>query len=521
MSISYYIDNLNKLWIKDDIAPNGYNIYYIKKISGYTPNEDNIFEFVDNFNDTSINTTKWFTDGTGVITETGSYAYVKSVGTNTYPRFVTVDSIDLTNRILEYDVKVISFAVDSCRIGYTSYYLDGNTLALWYLYVDVNGYVNLWTRINGVWALRWKSTYQIIEGSWYKFRFINTDSTLKFQLLRTNETLITQSDEFSYDKTYVQNFIYFGQRSAGDEGYFDNFTIRKYITTEPTVTVKTEGQDYKIVVKNNLNEELHDYQVYIPTESLGTITSTTSLFISNLYRTPLTQPYNKLYTNCKMNIIRMLEDTTNNHNISIYNKTNSNGRFNDYVNSVYFNGVNTRGVIYNTEDLNLFNTDNFTLSFWIKQTGDYTNSWCNLISKSANITNTINRWRLIINQNNVCFIIQDDSIGLDCTNLQNPIKINDSNWHMITFVRSGSYLYTYKDASLMQTISLNSITNFANTTNVDIGATVTSVAYDKFFNGYFGEIVLYNTSLSAKSILKRYNLSQKKYIKFITNTYLY
>lgn len=520
MPIPYYPDGVNKLWIKDSIAPLGTNVYYVRKISGYTPDGDKIFKCIDNFNDNSINTSKWFTDGIGTIEEINGAAHIVGTSDNKYPRFVTTTPVPLSNCILEYDLKVTGAAVDSCRIGYTSYYTDGNNTANWYVYVDGNRYINLWTRINGTWAFRWKSTSQMSLNIWYKLRFINNTSQLKIQLFTSSETLITESAFFSYDNV-SDNSIYFGQRSIGDSGYFDNFIVRKYISTEPNIRVVSESGGYKVIVKNILNEELHDYQIKIPTTVIGSLTTTSSVCIDTLYKTPLTQPYYNLYNNCIMNIPRMDEDNIGNHTLVMYNGLSVAGRFNDTNNFIRFNGINTRGLITHNSDLDIFNTNNFTLICWLKQIGDYSTTWCSLLSKATSALNVTNCWKLQINKNNVGFLIQDCDSVIDCTNLPNPIKINDSNCHMLTFVRNGSYLYAYKDNSLVQTISLAGMCNFSNAGNIDVGCVLTSLNYDKFFNGMFGETIIYNSSFNSKNILNYYNLTKFKYIPITTNIYKY
>lgn len=517
MSIPYYPDGVDGLWIKDDIAPNGTNVYYVRKISGYTPDEDNIFKFIDNFNDNSINTSKWFTDGTGTISETNGTMYISSSGTNTYPRIVTTTPISLENYICEYNVKVTSVEVDSCRIGYTSYYIDGNTSAFWYLYIDSSRYIRFWTRFNGEWALRWSGTSAITLNTWYKIRFVCKQSAIKVQFLSASNSLLYESGFISCDYSGL-NSIYFGQRSSGDSGYFDNFIIKQYVETVPTVTVLLETGGYRVIVKNTSNIELHDYEIKIPTSIIGTLTTTSSVCIDKLYKTPLTQPYYKIYSDCIMNIPHMDSDITGNHNLTVYNGTNTSGRFNDSNNTIQFNGSNTRGVIANNSDLDIFNTNNFTLILWVNQLGNYPITWCSLLAKSSSSVSSFNKWILQINKNEVGFYIQSSNKIINCIGLSNPIKINDYEWHMISFVRNGSYLYTYKDNVLMQTIPLGSMYNFSNTNNVDIGCTFASITYDNFFYGNFGEILLYSTSLVAKDIANYYNLTKYKYIPLSVST---
>jgi len=511
MAIAYYPDGNGKLWIKDNIAPYGTNIYYVQKISGYTPDDKKIFDYIDNFNDNTIDETKWFTDGTGTIEEISGSIHIVSNSNNTYPRIVTTIPLTLQNYTVEYNFKITSAASESCRVGYTSYYTDGNDLANWFLYTAGDKKLYFYTRINGDWKLRWSYNTPLSLNTWYKICLIESASEIKVQLLTSTLTLISESEFFKYDHN-SQNSIYFGQRSTGDSGYFDNFIVRRYEKTEPTITVNVENDGYRVIVKNNLNEELRDYQIGIPTTNIGSLTTISSICINALYKTPLKYPYYNINNNCILDIPQMNSDLTNNHSLSTYNTTYSIDKFNNTNMSKLFNGINSRGIIYHKTDLNIFNTNNFTLIIWIKQLGDYSSSWCSLLSKAENTIQTSSRWRLRIVNNEVGFVIYDANSNVGVLNISDPIKINDQSWHMITFVRNNKTMYTYKDGILKQTISLSNITNFTNTSNIDIGCAFSNIAYDYFFNGLFGQIKLYDTTFTSNSVFNYYNLTKSKYI---------
>ncbi len=278
---------------------------------------------------------------------------------------------------------------------------------------------------------------------------------------------------------------------------------------------------YKVIVKNNSSNELHDVQFKIPSTNLGTINQTTSLNISTLYKTPLKFPYYAIYDNCIMNIPHANSDITGNHTLNVYNSTNTYGRFNDVGNSAYFNGTNTRGVVTNKDDLNIFSYNNFTLNIWMKQLKDYSTDYCAILAKAANTNSNVNRWRLEIISNNIGFIIYDCSRTYSFIGLPNQIKINDNKYHLLTFVRDGAYLYTYKDGKYMQTMSLANMCSFTTTDNLDIGCMFTTVNYDKYCKTNFGEITLYASSWDVKNILKYYDITKSEYIPMTINTRTY
>ena len=543
MPLPYYIENNTTLWIKDDIAPFGTNIYTVQKVSGYSPNDLAVFDFIDNFNDQTIDPNKWFTDGIGVIEETaGGYAHVVSLLANKYPRFVSAIPLYIRNYMVEYDVQISGASSEACRMGYTSHYIDGSELANWFLYWDSSKYLRFWTRINGAWALRWSYTTPISIDTWYKMRIIETHAGVKVQLLNSSSTLLAESGFFRYDYK-AQNSIYFGQRSFRDAGYWDNFKIRRYAEIEPTVVVTTETmvgnaelvatdgvilqtsgsetlvtQDagesstiYKVVVKNNTCEELRDYQIQIPASSLGTLTATTSLNINTVYKSPLKSNYYNILYNCTLNIPDMTRDITDQHTLTTYNTLKTVDRFNGSNNSTLFDGINSRGVLDNATDLNLFNSDTFTLHCWLRQIGNYPSTWVVLLSDATGAT--ANRWYFRIVANEVGLYVQDADSNITLGGSYSPTTINDGQWHLVTIVRNGANLLIYKDGVYVRTFALTGITNFSSSNNINIGCSVTNGIYERFFNGEYGEITLHSTAFSDVQVSNYYTLSKYKYIE--------
>jgi hypothetical protein len=289
---------------------------------------------------------------------------------------------------------------------------------------------------------------------------------------------------------------------------------------QPTVSVIVEDDYFKIKVTNNSNQELKNYSLKVTAGSIGDITQSTSLAIDPIYRTPLRKPYYRTFTNCILDVFHLIKDVTNKHTVKVFNDNKVNDKFNNTIVAMSFDGINTRGLINHNTDLDIFNTNNFTLNIWLKQVGDYSTKWCGLLAKSGTTNSVANRWILQIKNNAISFLIQD-AYGLLTLSNSNPIKINDNKWHMITFMRNGSYLYTFKDGINMQAIPLSNLHNFGNTNNVDIGCTLSTTAYDYFFNGIIGELVLYNRSFTSAEIYNYYNLTRSKYITSVVSEVQY
>lgn len=518
MAMPYFIEGTSTCWIKDNIAPYGTNIYYIQKISGYAPDKYNILDKFDDFNDNSVDANNFFVDGQGTKSETGGTAYVACTQTDTYPRFVTALSNPLIKRnyMVEYDVRVTGASSEACRMGYTPVYYDSaNDYYSWFMFFNSSRYLNLRTRINGSYGTRWTCSTAVTLNTWYKIRVIKLETNkVKVQLFNSSSTLIAESGFFNCD-VYPQNSLYFGQRTGSDAGYWDNFRIRRYATTEPTVTVTSEGSAYKVKVVNNTNEELRDYQIQVPAANLGTLTATTSLCVDSLYRSPLKKNYYNTFYDCVLNIPNVTRDIINNHTLTTYNTTKTTDRFN-VLNSTVFNGSDTRAALTDANDLDIFNFNEFTLICWIKQIGDYSTNIASIFSKATNTS--ANRWHFRIIANEIGLYIQDSNSTSTLYGSYGPLTINDDLWHMITFIRNGINLLTYKDGTLLRTFDISDVTNFSNTYAVNIGCNLNNSIYEQYFSGEFGEIILHNKTLTASELLNYYNLSRHKYVENTSHT---
>lgn len=518
MAIPYYIEGTTTCWVKDNIAPYGTNIYYIQKISGYSPDPYNVLDQVDNFDDNSIDTNRWFTNGQGTKSETGGNAYVACTQVDTYPRFVTALANPLYRRnyIIEYDVKLTGVSFEGCRMGYTPVYYDAdNDYYSWFMFFDTNRKLTLRTRINGAYDTRWTCSTAITLNTWYKIQVIRIETNkVKVRLLTSASSLIAESDFYSQD-VYPKNSLYFGQRTGSDEGYWDNLKMHRYATTLPTVTVTTENDAYKVKVVNNLAEELRDFQIQIPASSLGTLTSTTSLCVDVLYKTPLKKHYYNTLYNCVLNVPNVTRDLNNTHTLTTYNTTKTTDRFDISNGSTVFNGTSTRAALADANDLDIFNVKEFTLICWIKQIGNYSTNVASILSKATNTS--ANRWHFRIISNEVGVYVQDGDSTSTLYGSYSPLTINDNLWHMITFVRNGTSLLTYKDGVYLRTFDISSISNFSNSYAINIGCNLNSSVYEQYVNCNMGEILLFNTAFTTSDVLNYYMLSKYKYVEMVSH----
>ena len=495
MPLSYYIEGTSTLWIKDNIAPYGTNIYYVEKVAGYTPNGSAIFDLWEDFLGTSLNTLIWTSGGvSGTISDSIFTLQNASSG------YIESKTLYSPNSLVE--LKVSHQSGQRGPFGFRS--ATAQKAAAWQgaagsLLTDHrfahDGSAGDWDN-DGV--NRSGTSYNI-------YGVAHIAAGPKFYVNYSYRGEITTTIPGAVNLP-VHIYAYSG------EGYIkvDWIRVRKYIPNDPTITVTTEGALYKIVVANNTNEELRAYQIAIPASSLGTLTATTSLSINPVYRSPLKNKYYETASNCILNIPDMTRDITNKHSVSIINASQTYDRFNAVNNSTVFNGTNTRSVITHATDLNIFNSNTFTLICWLKQNANYSTTWAALLSKAINLN--ANRWNLHIMSNEVGFYLYDADSVLNFAGSYSPININDTYWHMVAFVRNGSNILVYKDGIYIRTYPLTNIANFSNTNDVNIGCRLNSGIYEQYFNGEFGEILLYSTAYSDTQILNYYTLSNYKYV---------
>jgi hypothetical protein len=261
-NIPYWIDekDSNKVWFNTTLQGNETKQYLVKKQQGFAPNAQNVFIFCDDFETGGINQiTKWDMAGVaGIRTDYKIGAY--SVGSD-HPRYNGGEA--------RYLAKIPM-----------TYFPVGTSLK--------------WTSWNG----SWKNTYFWAEaafGTGSSNKFFGLADTgaggfnkYEFILTRTG-TNSWKAEEYingTYyaEKTWTQSFTsYFlwgvniYSRGVEDNSVFtrmDNVFVRKYVSVEPTVTVKNIGNYYLVSVTNNIATPLQDYSISVPGNQLGINSST-------------------------------------------------------------------------------------------------------------------------------------------------------------------------------------------------------------------------------------------------------
>lgn len=293
-SLNYYIDQNNDVWIKETYPATSSTTYILKKEDGFTPTlGDNIFKFFDDFNDNSIDASKWNYNsigGSSSVTETGGYVQVRvdEGGTNEQlAASLNTDDLFTYPFIIESTIaknvyKDTSSGTRYLKLGTRSAYaINYNTrneldkVGFAETFFVESNYIN-----NGGVTTLGDSAYRLTEDVWYPLtlQFAVSDSYLKLN----GETIIATESSLSASEGYIS--LYGHLWDAGCYGYarMDWIGVREYASTEPTVTVTDHTTYNEITVENTLDSELTDYQVKMLSTDIDTSTQSDSLNIATL-----------------------------------------------------------------------------------------------------------------------------------------------------------------------------------------------------------------------------------------------
>ena len=276
--MDYYIDWDYNTWIPVDVPANSNIKIKIEKKEGFVPTES-VMDFVDPI-DNADNWTAWGSPLGTVDSDTGNPPpSLKGNGSGFHNSgFVAKDSIDISNGlIVEYDTmndsslrrgragvgRESSYGTSTSPdllIGTRSKISEGSTQPMQIRWRLANGSVesfntsihnkNVWRRV----TLKIKPNY---AGAWV---YIDGDLQIHIE-----------------EELYNQANCWLVASGHDPEDWYDNFVVRKYIESEPTISVTDLGGDvYEVEVTNPNGTALSGYQIHLSNSDLGNeITSTT------------------------------------------------------------------------------------------------------------------------------------------------------------------------------------------------------------------------------------------------------
>lgn len=289
----YYIedDGTNKyVWTKVDLKGNETKTIYLSKEGTNTPNGDEVFDFFDDFDGTSLDTQKWNKFGTefGDIVVNSGELIITNV-TSTKEEYLGIFSnIDhmTFGKVLTVRSKMKSGGY-ATLFGYASQpykpILHNDSLTdgfSWYGKVDDKSS-----------ALSFAFGTNLISNN-----SVSHDPSIyavyNAELISQENLKIYKNQSLQYTQTnklYVPNYslpIYYS--TDGDTTptsiTSDYVFVRKYVSTQPTINVSyINNNTYKVDITNNTANDLNNLQIKIPNNILEIASKSESLVLTNDY----------------------------------------------------------------------------------------------------------------------------------------------------------------------------------------------------------------------------------------------
>jgi len=263
--LSYWIESgINTtstvIWVKDPdaLSANASHtiyMYYGNPNATSQANGDAVFELFDDFNDNSINTSKWEVKrggGSSTVYEQNQEIEVYSDGT--YRAYLkSIQSFSAPYRLVVYGKKneniEIAFHWDGV-IG-TYYYLPANGYTYRYIAWETTKVFRLEKWVSSSTTNLGDYTYTL-DTAWYRYEII-----LKPSGTTITAKIDTTTTHTSTDTTRTSGYIGLTGREklgtgAGYVSYYDNLFVTKYVDPEPTITVGSEAVYYTLSLTENL-----------------------------------------------------------------------------------------------------------------------------------------------------------------------------------------------------------------------------------------------------------------------------
>ena len=290
---------INYVWTKVDLTANGDTTLCVSKQAGYSPNGNQVFDFFDDFDGSSLDTSKWLvhTKDSTYSVSNGKLIFDVSTannfgGGNVVSKYSTnYNNVIITTLCMQENYyhtapgMLVGMTISTPQYD-DAYY--GNIKQDFYwanLWMDDNngnyfqdsyydGSNNLHTLGSQVATVSGKYYLMSLKriGSTSIALFDNIDDNTHYSLTLNNLPI----------KTYAYPALEVGDAySGGGLKYFDYVFVRKYTANAPTVTVTDKGSYYKVDIHNNEATALTDYQIGIPVSSLGVTSESESLYITN------------------------------------------------------------------------------------------------------------------------------------------------------------------------------------------------------------------------------------------------
>jgi hypothetical protein len=175
-----------------------------------------------------------------------------------------------------------------------------------------------------------------------------------------------------------------------------------------------------------------------------------------------------------------------------------------------FNGVDNYIAINHSTSLN-FGTGPFTISVWVKYNSNNVDSDILRKGCTTNTPPSPSNYKLELVSNALHGNLHDE-ITSDAS-VQTPLTYSDNTWHYVVFLREGTTIRLYVDASLKAS-DTGATHDLTNTANMSIGSKDTYD--DDFYDGVIDEVQISNTTRSAAWITASYSSMNDTFVTFET-----
>ena len=389
----YYIEDDGTnfyVWTKLDLKGNETKTIYLYKQGNNPQNGDEVFDFFDDFDGTSLDTSKWDKFGTefGDITVNLGELIISNL-TGTSSDFIGIYSninyMDF-GKILTTRSKMKN-GHHSTILGYASNpyrpYPHGDSLTdgfSWYGLATNNTSTMSFAFGTEKTSYNLESLHDVKTYSVYNAELISQDS---LKIYKDQTLKYTQAN-----RLYIPNYalpIYYSSdgHTKPNTVISDYVFVRKYVDIVPTVVVSYVNNDiYKIEITNNTSNDLNNFQVKIPNGMLELTSKTESLILTD-------------FSSEKNNSIKFLNNDNENLVLNFFNK--------------YNNPIDCDLTIYADGNININNCeDDTTIKLRFSRTEIQTNyPKINIIKTKENIITKEKLDSLDLFSNNLPYFIED------------------------------------------------------------------------------------------------------------------
>ncbi|MBD3312143.1 DUF2341 domain-containing protein, partial [archaeon] len=490
--LNYFHEYDDKVWVRSNLQSSSdtdIKMYHGNPGANSRSNGDLVFEFFDDFEDGGYSD-KWTVIGGTWIENNG---FIKNTaltcGVDLWQgglKSIRLPSID--ERIISSKIKIITG--ENSYAAYSSKYYDDGNLLHSELRNEATNVLRGHARVSDSWMTIHDQAFTINENVWYEL-ITKVDGSGNVEITVDGTTnSFTDSD---WDQTWTAVAL----QSCNTEVYFDDFYVRKYASTEPTVTIGSQesvyGNDTGLVSYYSFDNDEENKTV----DSIG-------------------KNHGSLYGNT-VGLYHMDEYAG-----SIVADATSYGNDGSFGNTpVWVSGISGNALSFSNtsneyllvpDDLSLDITRNLTLSAWIKGfpiTGTY-----QILGKQTSSGGGYS-YALQLVDGRIRFGVS--STGSDWIARDSDIIIYDADqWHHVVGVYDGSDTHIYIDRLLSDGTLSGTVPSsiYSSSTPLLIGARGDGTTRDLYFNGVIDEPVVYNKALTADEIDYLYDSQRAEFMDY-------